>query len=467
MDEVRGSSNELPEGLGELAPGVDLHVLLTGVDRGALGVEGLLEVLAARARLLWHLQAELSADLEQLVTAERRQSPQVDLEQAVSDIGTVAGWRLHCGTGFMQSQVEAAVALRRRLPMVWAAQMDGLIDAAKAVAFADGLSGLADDEQARVIAVRLLPKAVTWTLSELRAALRYHVDRADPDSARRRYHKGEVTRDVTLRANLDGTACLVGQGLAPHKAAAGFDRLDRIARAARADGDVRTLAQLRCDAMADILAGIPFQLHPTADPVTAAADAVSGSVNGIAAGGVRSRSSKGITGGTGSRSTNGVPVPGADCWSANGIPAIRADSRSTKRNPAAGAAAGVGSRSANGMPLDGASSLFTNRIPGGVGSGSGVADRQGKVCGGGVSGGGGGGRTQHGTAKSGITAVGSASSGDLRQPSDAPFGPAPGAAATTGRPDSTAGAGRGDRPGQPRPRRPVVGHRRRTRRHRR
>ena len=55
-------------------------------------------------------------------------------------------------------------------------------------------------------------------------------------------------------------------------AAAAFDRVDRIARAAKSFGDVRTLAQLRADATLDLLSGRPFLLSPSLDKLTAEAD---------------------------------------------------------------------------------------------------------------------------------------------------------------------------------------------------
>ncbi len=73
---------------------------------------------------------------------------------------------------------------------------------------------------------------------------------------------------------MDGTACLSGYNLPTDKALAAYDRLNRLARAAKSAGDARTLAQLRADAQLDLLAGIPFQLSPTIDPVTADADAL-------------------------------------------------------------------------------------------------------------------------------------------------------------------------------------------------
>jgi hypothetical protein len=264
--------------LAALVPGAASAVALASVDRSALSSEELLDLAAARSRLIWHLQAELLADTARLVAvlrAEEAADPDArpsDEDEWVSYAGTVLGWQLGCAAHFAQGRVELGLRLEHRLPAVLERLRAGRIDDAKAGAFDDALACV-DEETARRIAARLLDRAARWTLAELRERLRYHVRKACPDAPRREYQKGVVDRDVTLRGNHDGTANLSGLRLPPHKAAAGFDRLDRLARSARALGDPRNLAQLRCDAFADILCGIPFQIVPSVDPVTAQADA--------------------------------------------------------------------------------------------------------------------------------------------------------------------------------------------------
>jgi Domain of unknown function (DUF222) len=139
-------------------------------------------------------------------------------------------------------------------------------------AFVDALADL-DDDTARAVADRLLDRADRWTLAQLRDRLRYHVERANPADAKDRYQRRVVDRDVSVRPGVHGTACLSGYNLPTDKALAAYDRLDRLARAAKSAGDERTLAQLRADAHLDLLSGTPFQLWPSIDPITAEADA--------------------------------------------------------------------------------------------------------------------------------------------------------------------------------------------------
>jgi hypothetical protein len=162
-------------------------------------------------------------------------------------------------------------ALLRRLPMVWQALREGLIDYFRASAFVDCLYDL-DETKARAIAQLLLERAQSWTVSQLRERVNSHAHRADPTLAKRRYTRSVADRQVWLQPFTDGTAFLGASNLPPHQAAAAFDHLDRLARAAKAAGDPRTLPQLRADAYLAMLTGAPFRLQPPVDRINAAAD---------------------------------------------------------------------------------------------------------------------------------------------------------------------------------------------------
>jgi len=58
------------EGIGEIAPGLELMSVLTRVDRDSLSDFDRVEVLRARARLRAHLDAELLADMSGILDAE-------------------------------------------------------------------------------------------------------------------------------------------------------------------------------------------------------------------------------------------------------------------------------------------------------------------------------------------------------------------------------------------------------------
>jgi hypothetical protein len=154
---------------------------------------------------------------------------------------------------------------------VYAALAAGRIDLPKAWAFNSALL-LVDDDSTATIVERILPKAPTSTLANLQQRLAYWVRKLDPDAAARRHRACVADRRVYARLTDEGTAELGGTNLPPDRAAAAFDRIDVSARAAKADGDPRTLNQLRADTYLDLLAGVAFQTRPSRDPVTHTAD---------------------------------------------------------------------------------------------------------------------------------------------------------------------------------------------------
>jgi hypothetical protein len=266
----------LPEGLADLQPGPALAATLATVDRSRCSAADVLVLLAARARQVAHDQAQLLADLLEAARSEPDAGPAIaarlaepDPEFGADEAAFTLSWSRQAATVFLGVARDLIV----RLPAVYAALVEGQIDLVRARVFADATALLAV-EKARLVAARLLPAAPALTAGQLRSRLRYQVFKVDPGQAQRRCVAAMAERRVYTDLREDGTAELVGTGLPPHRAAAAFDRVDRLARAARAAGDVRGLQQLRADAYLDLLAGVPFDVRPSRDPVTEAADAV-------------------------------------------------------------------------------------------------------------------------------------------------------------------------------------------------
>ena len=258
-----------------MPPGPGLAMLLASVDRSAVTADDLPDLVRARARLVAFEQAEFLLDLVEAVhgaAAEPGSTRRYVDGPLTDDAAVELGWALHWSPSWTAAQIDLAEALVGRLPMVFDALRSGRIDRERAFAFVDSLR-FVEPEVARSVAAKLVDRAARWTLGQLRDKLRYHIDRADPGAQRRRYRRAVAERGVWLRGNDDGTSNLSGVNLAPHRAAAAFDRIDRLARAARRDGDGRNLSQLRADAFTDLLSGVPFQLAPSTDPITAEADA--------------------------------------------------------------------------------------------------------------------------------------------------------------------------------------------------
>jgi uncharacterized protein DUF222 len=268
MDTVRAG---LPAGLEDMPPGPALATALSTVDRTELTGCQLAIVVAAQGRQVAHEQARLLADAVELGRipwhglgpVTREHSDEFSADQIAMTL-TISRW----AAAKLQDLGEY---LLTGLPTVYQALLDGRIDYPRAMAFHEILA-LLEVDKAQTIAELILPKAAGWTSGQLRDRLHYQAHKADPNLARRRYRAGVTDRRVYLGLNHDGTAHLSGTNLPVDRAAAAEDRLDRLARAAKADGDTRTLDQLRADALLDTLTGIPFRLRPSTDPATAAAD---------------------------------------------------------------------------------------------------------------------------------------------------------------------------------------------------
>ena len=260
----------VPDAVEGLPAGPALAAALAELDLTRLSSHDLCLVLGLRARQASHEQARL---LAVLLEAARSRPDTLD---RVAELGEFAAdqpaFELRWSRPYACSQLALARALIDDLPEVFAVFEAGLIDGAKAAAFADVLNDL-DVETSRRIAARLLPEAPTLTLATLRERLRYHIKRADPDAARKQYRRSVANRQVLAGQSSDGTVDITGHQLPPHRAVAALNRLDRLARAAKADGDARTLPQLAADAFLDLLEGRPFHHQPTVDESTAAAEA--------------------------------------------------------------------------------------------------------------------------------------------------------------------------------------------------
>jgi hypothetical protein len=130
---------------------------------------------------------------------------------------------------------DLAVTLAWRLPATGQALADGFIDAYRARLIADVTSVLSE-EDARRVEERVLHCAGRRTYADLRERLAREVIAADPEGAERRRQAAERHADVRLYTDDDQTATMSASKLPQIQAAAGFARLDALARARKAAG---------------------------------------------------------------------------------------------------------------------------------------------------------------------------------------------------------------------------------------
>jgi len=130
---------------------------------------------------------------------------------------------------------DLGVTLTWRLPDTGAALAAGSIDLDRARLIADATSVLGE-KAAREVEAKVLPNAGRETRAQLQRRLRYAVIEADPEGAERRRRAAEREADVRLYAEEDQTATLVADKLPQVEGAAGYARLNALARARMAAG---------------------------------------------------------------------------------------------------------------------------------------------------------------------------------------------------------------------------------------
>jgi hypothetical protein len=152
---------------------------------------------------------------------------------------------LNCSRTAATVLADAAMLLTTRLPATWAALADGRLDWPRARALAAELADPARRVEPGVLAeveAAVLPRARRLSIRGLRAAAR----------ADRRRRQAQRAADVTVTPARDGVAQL--SVFLPQPMAVTLDRtLTSYARLAKADGDPRSIGQLRVGVLHDLV----------------------------------------------------------------------------------------------------------------------------------------------------------------------------------------------------------------------
>ncbi len=246
-------------------PSAALAKRVEDTDPATLSDDELVELIAGCERLVaWGQAAQARAIA---VFATRR--PPVDradrghgVSEYAADELSVA---LHLSRPAAGNRLHTAIEVCTRLPATLTAWSAGAIDGLKARSVADALRPLTA-AQATEVQHRVLPRASTQTLGQLRAALARAVAAADPHGAQHRHQEAYADRRVVLTPAGDGMAELWAL-LGAAEATALYRRLTTLARAAKdrpgpddtdrstsrpGPGDGRSMDARRADALADL-----------------------------------------------------------------------------------------------------------------------------------------------------------------------------------------------------------------------
>src|SRR5947209_10500139 len=153
------------------------------------------------------------------------------------------GPALGLGSGAAITLVDICVALHTRLPATLRAVCDGWLSWFKAMKLAE-LTAPLTDEQARAVEDQVLAKAGDRTPAQHADAVRRAVARIDPEGADAR--RKQARKDVKLiRTHYDDGMGDLFARMASEQLDTVWTAADMWARARKADGDPRTLDQLR------------------------------------------------------------------------------------------------------------------------------------------------------------------------------------------------------------------------------
>jgi len=270
----------IPTNLDDLQPGPELGGILACIDVTEVAPYDRVTVLRAHQRQRSFHDAEYYRAMASIVDALGDDHPQHGLDGAAGEIECA----LHLTRRATETELSFALELQRRLPGVWKALFDGVIDLRRAKTFSYRTAHL-EDRVARTVVERVIDHAGRLTTGQLKARLDRVAMEIDPDSARDRYTHRVTDRRMVLEATDAGTVNLLGLDLRVDKAVLVSRRINQMARSLNTKDEPRTMDQLRADVYLDLLLGevtpnnAVIYLHTDMDTLTALA-AHPGDLNG-------------------------------------------------------------------------------------------------------------------------------------------------------------------------------------------
>ena len=213
---------ELPPGLADIPPGLELAVALAGIDPARVSNHDRPTVALARRRQLTHHQALMLAETWELGRCaglaaggpRRLSQPSQWADGEIAALYT-------CSERAARAELDFAEQVVTHMPLVYAAMLAGQLDRAKAWVFADYLHDMHPEHQTAICAALVEP-ATGWTPGKLANQLRRRILEHDPEWAARRYRTAVRERGVTAYLDQTGTMTISGHGLAPDEAAAAW-----------------------------------------------------------------------------------------------------------------------------------------------------------------------------------------------------------------------------------------------------
>lgn len=235
-----------------MEPGHELACVLSAINVDDCTGYDRIRVLKAHQRMRSYYSAQLYQAMNAVAAAIDPEDMCEDIVEkaAAAEVAAALKWTRRTA----DNEMGLAADLRRRLPQVWDALIEGHIDVARAKVLVYGTTHLPIGTAQDVVDT-IIDNAHRYTTGQLRTRLRKLCIEADPDEAVRRYETAVAERRVTSEADDAGTAHLFGLDLPPDRLEAGLRHINDLAKSLRRPGETRTIDQLRADVLLDLIAG--------------------------------------------------------------------------------------------------------------------------------------------------------------------------------------------------------------------
>ena len=198
-------------------------------------------------RQLAAIEAELASEIHGFVQAYRGR--RLEAEFATDEVAAALRW----GRGRVVGRVHDVAALRRELPVTWAAWRSGEIDGYLAGKILEARNRIIDATLIADFDAEAASVATEKTSRQLQSWLAKRVVKAEPEQFEARYRRAFADRRVETSQDLDGMGSLWATTSAFDLTRIDY-RLTRLAQDCGAE-DPRTLEQRRADIFVDLILG--------------------------------------------------------------------------------------------------------------------------------------------------------------------------------------------------------------------
>lgn len=252
LEEMEDVPFRLPPDLDQWEPGLALAAVLSSVSVDSLDEEDRILYLKASERLNAAGQARTFRAMTSITDAYE----DLGLDTAEAHRGAALEIRsaLRLTPRAAENELDLAHSVRTRVPALIEAMEAGRLDRNRARVLSRHTEHLSA-AGARTICAEVLPSAGRLTTGQLTEAVRATCLRLLPEENERQRVHARNERRVESYPNPDGTVTLILYGLDPVDAREILDRLTRLARQCKGEGESRTMDQLRSDIAVDDLRG--------------------------------------------------------------------------------------------------------------------------------------------------------------------------------------------------------------------